>query len=55
MIVVLNATIPLVFQQSMQLTVDHVGLVDGAQPNNVLLNKKKLEFILWEMNIGEFR
>ena len=50
------ATISLVFQQGMLNTVDPVGLLDGAlQNNNVLLNKKKLELILWEINTGKFR
>ena len=50
------ATISLVFQQGTLITVDPVGLLDGAiQDNNVLvvlLNKKKLELILWEINTG---
>ena len=50
------ATISLVCQQSTLTTADPVGLLDGAlQDNNVLLNKKKLELISWEINTGEFR
>ena len=53
------ATISLVCQQGTLITVDPVGLLDGAIQNNnvpvVLLNKKKLELILWEINTGEFR
>ena len=54
--IVLIATISLVCQQGTLITVDPVGLLDGAlQDNNVLLNKRKWELILWEINTGKFR
>ena len=42
----------------MLLTVEPVGSVDGAPSNGkdeALIFKKKLEFILWTMIIGEYR
>ena len=47
-----------VSQQNMLPTVEPVGLVDGAPSDladEFLPNKRKLEFILWTMNIGEYR
>ena len=44
--------------QSMLLTVEPVGSVDGEiskMKDGKLLDKKKLEFISWTLNIGEFR
>ena len=44
--------------QSMLLTVEPVGLVDGEvskMADGKLLDKKKLEFISWILNIGEYR
>ena len=54
--VVSSVTTLHVSQQSMPLTVEPVGLVDGVLSDPVdgfLPNKKKLAFISWTMNIGE--
>ena len=52
-----TATMLHVSQQSMLPTVEPVGPVDGVLSDLVggcLRNKKKLAFILWTMNIGEY-
>lgn len=52
------AMISHVSPQSMLLTVEPVGSVDGEvskMKDGKLLNKKKLEFISWTLNIGEYR
>ena len=57
-IVALIATTLHVSQQSMLLTVEPVGSVDGALSNGkdgVLPYKKKSEFILWILIIGKYR
>ena len=47
-----------VFQQSMLLTAVLVGPVDGATSNimdRALRNQKKLDLILWILNIGKYK